>query len=104
TTTGGTATVSVPTHSDGDLLMWLFSTRGAQTTPTGWHLALAACNSSGTDVTGYVWTRVASSEPGSYTAPGSPTAPSSVMLDITGSNGSTTLDAAVCTSGTANTV
>lgn len=89
TKSSNTATISVPTHTDGDLLIVLFNSGAPISTPAGWTAPTGNTKTQGNTYTGY-FTRIASSEPASYSVSG--TIQALVMYAISGTNGSTTPD------------
>jgi hypothetical protein len=69
-TSSTTITISVPTHSDGDLLLMFLvgkAVGGAPTLLAGWTSLTSEDSGPLTGAKVYVWSRIASSEPASYT-------------------------------------
>jgi hypothetical protein len=94
--TSGSATINVPTNTNGDLLVWAVCTlSSAPTTPSGWNLYASQVSTGNPGI--FIYTRIASSEPTSYTLSGGNFVGMD-MASISGANSSTTLDGSAFTS------
>jgi hypothetical protein len=97
--------INVPTNANGDLLLWFITTGSMSTAacPSGWHTVSSVTATYDTSQGGLVCSRIASSEPSSYSFT-TGFDPAMVMVDTRGGGSSTTPDVVTSYASTTDSV